>query len=79
MSGLRDDVPGTVVHEFVLLEQGWEMDPWGWVTDDGTVWGTSHGARPRPMSIETLQEYIDNTQSCIDGLIQARELAKVAL
>ena len=78
MSGRREDVPGTVVHEFVVLEQGWEMDPWGWVTDDGTVWGTTHGGAPWPMLIETLQQHIDNTQACIDGLIRARDLAKEA-
>ena len=78
MSGRRDDVPGTVVHEFVVLVQGWEMDPWGWVTNDGATWWTSHGGHPQPMSINTLQELIDNTQSCFDGLIRARDLAKEA-
>ena len=70
--GKKEDVPGVVVREFLILREGWEMDNLGWITEDGKVYTTSHGGRPFEMSVDEVQKHIDETGRSLAGLLQAR-------
>ena len=71
--GKKEDVPGVVVREFLILREGWEMDNLGWITEDGKVYTTSHGGRPFAMSIDEVQNHIDETNRSLAGLFRARD------
>ena len=64
----HDSLDGsTVVHEFLLMRPGWEMDNTGWVTKDGRLWLTSHGGPPYECSrIEILKELTRTTRSAAE-------------
>lgn len=57
-----------IVHEFLILREGWEMDNYGWVTEDGRIWETSHGGRPYRVTPAQLDEKIEETQESLDGM-----------
>ena len=57
-----------VKSEFVILHHEWECDGYGWVTEDGRVWVTSHGGDPFEASAETIERFIDSAESCLEGL-----------
>ena len=66
-----------VIHEFVILREGWELDNFGWVTEDGEVFSTSHGGEPRYLMTGTeLLGYIEEHESALAGLRKALHLKK---
>ena len=64
-----------VVHEAVILREGWEMDNRLWVTDDHRIWSTSHGGAPQEISAELLAETIAETERSLESLRRAQALA----
>ena len=48
-----------VIHEFTVLWHEWECDGYGWVTEDGRAWLTSHGGPPYETEATALLERMD--------------------
>ena len=62
-----------VVHEFTVLWHEWECDGYGWVTDDGRAWLTSHGGTYEAGTIDLLDR-MDEALSSITGIRKALSL-----
>ena len=70
----RTEINGSkVVFEFEVLYLGWEVDPYGWVTEDGKMWHTNHGGL---IEIEPsdMHERIKEAADSIAGIMKAIEL-----
>lgn len=63
-----------VVHEFSVLWPEWECDPYGWVTEDGRAWMTSHGSAPYEADATALLERMDVALSSATGIRKALAL-----
>ena len=61
--------------EFVILHEGWELDNKGWFDADGKGWTTNHTGL-RPLTIEYVQEKINEAEASLAGLIKARDMLK---
>ena len=62
-----------VVHEFEVLWHQWECDGYGWVTEDGRAWLTTHGRRFEAETSELL-ERMEAALSCAQGIRKALAL-----
>ena len=72
----RYEIDGSrVVYEFLIMRIEWEMDNYGWVTEDKRLFSTSHGGDPYEMSIDELNSYIEDTEVCLQNL----KIAKLAV
>ena len=68
----RTEIDGAkVVHEFIVLWHRWECDGYGWITEDGRVWFTTHGSEPFEVESEELLERMEETLACATGLQKA--------
>ena len=73
----RNEIDGVrVIHEFKMYHHEWEADGYGWVTDDGRVWHTSHGGNPFEIEISDLTEKVDELKDAIVGIHKASVLIK---
>ena len=63
-----------VVHEFSVLWAKWECDPYGWVTEDGRAWMTTHGVGPYETDAAALLERMDVALSSATGIWKALTL-----
>ena len=63
-----------IVHEFVVLWHEWECDGYGWVTEDGRVYLSTHGNIFEAPTSEVL-ERLEAALSCADGIRKALALA----
>ena len=63
-----------VVHEFTVLWHEWECDGYGWVTDDGRAWLTSHGGPPYEAGTTALLDRMDEALSSVTGIRKALSL-----
>ncbi len=66
-----------VVHEFKVLWHKWECDGYGWITEDGRAWLTSHGKRFEAEASELL-ERMEAALSCAQGIRKALALTAEA-
>ena len=62
-----------VVHEFEVLWHEWECDGYGWVTEDGRTWLTTHGSRYEANAAELLDR-MDAALSSAQGIRNALAL-----
>ncbi|MCY4634745.1 MAG: hypothetical protein OXG04_09630 [Acidobacteria bacterium] len=62
-----------VVHEFEVLWHEWECDGYGWVTEDGRAWLTTHGSRYEADAAELLGR-MDAALSSAQGIRRALAL-----
>ena len=60
-----------VVDSFIVLQEEWEEDNRGYITEDGRVWLTSYEI-PYQCSIDDLQFHIDLTERSLRGLKKAK-------
>lgn len=67
----------SVIYEFVIMHNGWETDNYGWITEDGSVWATSHGQIVQYSQYD-LQDKIVETQKSLWALKEARHLAEMS-
>ena len=63
-----------VVHEFTVLWREWECDGYGWVTEDGRAWLTSHGRPPYEAGTSALLDRMDEALSSATGIRKALSL-----
>ena len=63
-----------VVHEFIVLWHLWECDGYGWVTEDGRVYLSTHGKIFEAPDSEVI-ERLEAALSCADGIRKALALA----
>ena len=60
-----------VVDSFIVLQEEWDEDNRGYITEDGKVWLTSYEI-PYQCSIEDIQLRIDLTEKSLRGLKKAK-------
>ena len=71
----RTEIDGVkVVHEFSVLWPGWECDQYGWVTEDGRAWMTTHGSDPYEADASDLLERMDVALGSAEGIRKALTL-----
>ena len=63
-----------VIHEFIVMHDGWEMDNRGWVTADGRGWMTSHGGPPIPASSDEIHEHMAEALRSMGSMAEALKL-----
>ena len=67
-----------VIHEFVVLHHEWECDGYGWVTDDGRAWLTTHGGPPCEADAAKLLHRMDAALTSVEGIRKAVALTAEA-
>ena len=77
----RTEINGLkVIHEFKMYHYRWECDGYGWVTEDGQIWQTSHSTNPRncnpfEASHSEMLDKISELNDAISGMVKALSLA----
>ena len=61
-----------VVYQYTVLHKGWEADEQGWVTEDGRVWGTSHG-QVLELNLDEFEEQIATVAGSLESMKAARK------
>ena len=64
-----------VVEEFIVLHHEWECDGYGWVTEDGRIWHTSHGSEPYEVDEDECLELMEAPLESVAGLQRAMRTA----
>lgn len=71
----RDIIRGSdVVYEFKVLHHEWEVDGYGWVTEDGRVWHSNHNSI-HEISISELASLMDEP---LNSIMQIRKAIRIA-
>ena len=74
----RTEIEGSkVIHEFVILREGWEMDNYGWVTEDKKIFSTNHGVLVE-MDREELWDLIQSANKMLYGMHAAMSYTSLA-
>ena len=63
-----------VIHEFPVLWHEWECDGYGWVTEDGRAWLTTHGSEPYEAPNSELLERMEVALATVTGIRKALSL-----
>lgn len=61
-----------LVCRYTVLREGWEFDEQGWVTEDGRVWGTSHG-QVVELSLDEFEEEMATVAASLKSMKAARK------
>ena len=62
-----------VIHRFMVFHHEWECDGWGWVTEDGRLWLSTHGRVYEAVPSE-LVEHIKKLSTTIGDTVEAIRL-----
>ena len=65
-----------IVYTFTILHIGWEMDNYGWVTQDGKVWTTNHG-NIHEIKKDQIVRLMEAPIKSLNGINAALEMIKV--